>query len=56
MYKANPDEKEQNVTLADLNLSLLLKWDIPRLIDEWQIAPKLCDAVRFEIDHRGEEG
>ena len=53
---ANPDEKEQNVTLADLNPSLLLKGDIPRLIDEWQIAPKLWDAVRFEIDHRGEEG
>ena len=24
----------------------------PRLIDEWQIAPKLWDAVRFEVDHR----
>ena len=56
LYMANPDEKEQNVTLADLNPSLLLKGDIPRLIDEWQIAPKLWDAVRFEIDHRGEEG
>lgn len=56
MYKANPDEKEQNVTSADLNPNLLLKGDIPRLIDEWQIAPKLWDAVRFEIDHRGEEG
>lgn len=53
---ANPNEKKQNVTLADLNPSLLLKGNIPRLIDEWQIAPKLCDAVRFEIDHRCEEG
>ena len=56
MYKANPDEKEQNVASADLNPSLLLKGDIPRLIDEWQIAPKLWDAVRFEIDHHCEEG
>ena len=30
--------------------------DTPRLIDEWQIAPKLWDAIRFEVDHRGEDG
>lgn len=24
----------------------------PRLIDEWQLAPALWDAVRFEVDHR----
>ena len=34
----------------------LLKGEIPRLIDEWQIAPKLWDAVRFEVDHRNEFG
>lgn len=56
LYMANPEEKEQNLTLADLNPSLLLKGDVPRLIDEWQMAPKLWDAVRFEIDHRGQEG
>lgn len=26
------------------------------MIDEWQIAPKLCDAVNFEVDHRDEFG
>lgn len=26
----------------------------PRLIDEWQLAPKLWDAVRFEVDKRDE--
>lgn len=56
LYMANPEEKEQNLTLADLNPSLLLKGDVPRLIDEWQMAPKLWDAVRFEIDHRSQEG
>ena len=56
LYMANPEEKEQNLTLADLNPSLLLKGDVPRLLDEWQMAPKLWDAVRFEIDHRGQEG
>lgn len=32
--------------------SLLLKGDTPRLIDEWQMAPVLWDAVRFEVDQR----
>ena len=52
LYMANPEDKEQNITLSELNPSLLLKGETPRLIDEWQIAPKLWDAVRFEVDHR----
>ena len=52
----NPEEKEQNVMLADINPSKLLEGEIPRLIDEWQISPKLWDAVRFEVDHRNKEG
>lgn len=56
LYMANPEDKEQNISLVDLNPSLLLTGATPRLIDEWQIAPKLWDAVRFEVDHRGEEG
>lgn len=30
----------------------MLKGDTPRLIDEWQDAPELWDAARFEVDHR----
>lgn len=56
LYMATPEDKEQNVALAELNPSLLLKGETPRLIDEWQIAPKLWDAIRFEVDHRDEEG
>lgn len=56
LYMAKPDEKEQNITMAEINPSMLLKGDTPRLIDEWQIAPKLWDAVRYEIDHRNSEG
>ena len=56
LYMANPEYKEQNISLVDLNPGLLLTGATPRLIDEWQIAPKLWDAVRFEVDHRGEEG
>ena len=38
--------------MADMNPSLLLEGETPRLLDEWQLAPKLWDAVRFEVDHR----
>lgn len=38
------------------NPKRLLKGEVPRLIDEWQLAPKLWDAIRFEVDHRGELG
>lgn len=56
LYMANPKDKNQNLSLADLNPDLLLNGKTPRLIDEWQIAPKLWDAVRFEVDHRNLEG
>lgn len=56
LYMDNPEDKEQNISLADLQPSLLLIGATPRLIDEWQLAPKLWDAIRFEVDHRGEEG
>lgn len=56
LYMAKPEDEKQNVLLSELNPSLLLQGDTPRLIDEWQIAPKLWDAIRFEIDHRNLEG
>ena len=56
LYMDDPEKKEQNISMADLNPKRLLKGDAPRLIDEWQLAPKLWDAIRFEVDHRGELG
>lgn len=53
---ANPEDVNQNISLADINPSILLAGKTPRLIDEWQITPKLWDAVRLEVDHRGVEG
>ena len=50
----NPEEKEQNIRLAELSPSRLLNGKTPRQIDEWQLAPKLWDAVRFEVDKRDE--
>ena len=56
LYMSKSDEKEQNLTMAEINPNLLLQGEVPRLIDEWQIAPKLWDAIRYEIDHRNAEG
>lgn len=56
LYMSKPDSVKQNLMLADVSPSLLLTGEVPRLIDEWQIAPKLWDAVRYEVDHRNEEG
>ena len=56
LYMDEPEKKEQNITMSELNQKRLLKGAAPRLIDEWQIAPKLWDAIRFEVDHRGELG
>lgn len=51
LYMSEPGKREQNEQLARLNPALLLRGEKPRLIDEWQVAPKLWDAVRFEADH-----
>ena len=54
IYMQDPETKSQNLLLADIRPSELLKGSTPRLIDEWQIAAKLWDAVRFEVDARDE--
>lgn len=56
LYMQEPAQKKQNLLMADTNPSLLLQGDAPRLIDEWQLAPKLWDAVRFEVDQRDDFG
>lgn len=52
----DPEKKEQNISMSEVSPKRLLKGATPRLIDEWQLAPKLWDAIRFEVDHRGELG
>lgn len=56
LYMADPEKERQNLAMAEINPKRLLQGAVPRLIDEWQIAPKLWDAVRFEVDHREEFG
>jgi len=50
----NPDLQENYFELAATKPSLLLEGDKPRLIDEWQLAPKLWNAVRYSIDQTAE--
>ena len=56
VYMDDPEYMEQNIELANLSPKKLLAGATPRLIDEWQLAPQLWDAARFEVDHRDEEG
>ncbi len=56
LYMADADSLKQNLTIVEISPSKLLEGATPRLIDEWQIAPQLWDAVRFEVDHRDEMG
>ena len=56
LYMDDPASIQQNLQLAETNVKRLLQGDTPRLIDEWQIAPQIWDAVRFETDHRKDDG
>ncbi len=56
LYFDDPDTRDQNLTMAEIKPKRLLEGANPRLIDEWQLAPKLWDAVRFEVDHRDATG
>jgi len=56
VYMQDPDNAGAYLAMADTKPSLLLKGETPRLIDEWQMAPVLWDAVRFEVDKRGQTG
>ncbi len=52
LYMSDPARIQQNLQLADISPRSLLQGATPRLIDEWQMAPRLWDAIRFEADHR----
>ena len=56
LYMDWPRELEKNLFLAEENPEALLEGEVPRLIDEWQLAPQLWDAARFTVDRRGKPG
>ena len=53
VYMQDPDEGPGYLAMADTKPSLVLEGDPPLLLDEWQMAPVLWDAVRFAVDKRG---
>ncbi len=56
IYMDDPVRRSQYLQMVETDISYILAGTTPRLIDEWQIAPKIWDAVRFEVDHKGEDG
>jgi predicted AAA+ superfamily ATPase len=56
IYMQDPDHAASYKLLADTKPSELLVGETPRLIDEWQVAPVLWNAVRFAVDKRRMRG
>ena len=52
----DPDLQEGYLKLAATKPSMLLEGENPRLIDEWQLAPVLWDAIRVSVDRKKEKG
>ena len=52
----DPDSREANISLAKTKPSVLLRGEKPLLVDEWQDAPELWDAVRFAVDRERTPG
>lgn len=56
IYMDDPRQRNSFLEAASLDPTLLLEGAVPKLIDEWQIAPQLWDAVRYTVDHRDKDG
>ena len=52
----DPAHNFSNRQLAELNPSMILQGETPRMIDEWQEVPPIWDATRAEVDKRGKKG
>ena len=49
----NPRTQKNNLEIAQNRPDFLLEGEKPRLIDEWQDAPMLWDAIRYDVDNTG---
>lgn len=56
IFMDDPMRRDQYMQLVDTDINYILKGAVPRLIDEWQLATRIWDAVRFEVDHRKGDG
>lgn len=52
----NPAQKNNYLNIAKINPILLLEGEKPRLIDEWQVAPEIWDAIRNDVDDKQQQG
>jgi hypothetical protein len=55
-FLGNPAGNFQNRRLAELDPSLVLAGNAPRLLDEWQEVPAIWDAVRHAVDQSPRKG
>lgn len=46
----DPAQKSNDLKTVKINWFILLQGEQPRLIDEWQLAPELWDAIRHDVD------
>jgi hypothetical protein len=56
IYMDDPMRRNQYMQMVETDINYILEGATPRLIDEWQLAVKIWDAVRFAVDHRGDDG
>lgn len=51
LYMADPVRRDRYRVQAETDITELMKGEQPRLIDEWQDAPRFWDAIRYDVDH-----
>ena len=56
LYMDDPKQLKTNLSLAENDPVALFEGAKPRVIDEWQLAPQLWDAARFEVSRLGAVG
>lgn len=56
IYLDDPEKREHNLLMAKIRPSEILDGATPRLVDEWQQAPQLWDAIRYRVDHAEKRG
>jgi len=52
----DPEMSRSHISMADIRPAHLLEGDTPRLIDEWQLAPNIWNAVKYTVDKRRRPG
>lgn len=56
VYMDDPALSQQYRDMLALQPGALLEGKYPRLFDEWQVAPRLWDAIRHFVDRKNREG